>query len=276
MTKPDGADPPESGLRGRAWSWFSTHSDARVVRFLRKAVHAVTRYVHAENHDIVTNGEAFLLDRLGADALTIFDVGACIGDWTVEAVSCCPNASIFCFEIATPNRSRLSDRLATQPRVRVMAGGLADEPGTVQVKHYASRPGWTSMHDYPHDAPATWLEENVSTGDLALGELDLAGVDLLKIDVEGAEMQVLRGFAGALQRHAIRAIQFEYGYAAVYSHALLADYYRFLEPHGYLIGRLGRDGVAFAPYRLEDENFFGPNFVAVHADDAELIARLRR
>jgi FkbM family methyltransferase len=276
VTKASGADPPESGVRGRAWSWFATHSDTRLVRFLRKTVHAATRYVHAENHDILTNGEAFLLDRLAADVLTIFDVGACVGDWALEAVRRCPKASIFCFEIATPNRAQLSERVATQPRIRVMSGGLADAPATVRVKHYPSRPGWTSMHDYPHDAPATWLEEPVSTGDLALDELDLAGVDLLKLDVEGAEMQVLRGFAGALQRHAIRAIQFEYGYAAVFSHALLADYYRLLEPHGYVIGRLARDGVDFAPYRLEGENFFGPNFVAVQAEEAELIARLRR
>lgn len=89
-------------------------------------------------------------------------------------------------------------------------------------------------------------------------------------------MAVLQGFGGALQRHAIRAIQFEYGYAAVYSHALLADFYRLLEPLGYVIGRLGRDGVAFAPYRLEDENFFGPNFVAVQAREAQLVRRLRR
>ncbi len=157
-----------------------------------------------------------------------------------------------------------------------MAGGLADQPGTVRVKHYPSRPGWTSIYDYPHHAPAIWLDEDVSTGDIALDELSLPGVDLLKIDVEGAEMAVLRGFGGALERRAIRAIQFEYGYAAVFSHALLVDFYRLLEPLGYVIGRLSSDGVAFAPYRLEDENFFGPNFVAVQASDTDLARRIRR
>jgi FkbM family methyltransferase len=247
-----------------------------VVRGLRAAVHAATPFVHAENHDIASNGEAFILRRLAGDARTILDVGACVGDWTVEALSRCPVATVYGFEIASPTRDGLQERFADEARVRVMAGGLADRPGTVRVKHYPSRPGWTSMHDYPHDAPAVWLDEDVTTGDAVLADLGLTGVDLLKIDAEGAEMAVLRGFDRALTRGAIRAIQFEYGFAAVYSHALLADFYRLLEPLGYVIGRLGRDGVKFARYRLEDENFFGPNFVAIQARETQLVRRLRR
>jgi FkbM family methyltransferase len=276
VSRPIGGDPPEAGVRGRAWRWCSQHSDTRVVRGLRTVVHAATPFVHAENHDIATNGETALLDRLARAARTILDVGACVGDWSVEAVARCPTATVYDFEIATPTRQKLLERFATEARVQVMASGLSDRPGTVRVKHYPSGPGWTSMYDYPHDVPCTWLEEQVVTGDMVLQELGLSGVDVLKIDVEGAEMAVLRGFDSALRRRAIRAIQFEYGFAAVYSHALLADFYRLLEPLGYVIGRLGRDGVAFARYRLEDETFFGPNFVAVQARDTQLVRRLRR
>jgi FkbM family methyltransferase len=269
-------DPPTSGLRGRVWSWSARHSDARLVRSLRHVVHVATGYVHAENHDIATNGEALLMDRLGRDARTVVDVGACVGGWALEAVARCPSANIVCFEISTPTRQRLVEVVGGQPRIRVMPTGLADRPGTLRVKHFPTQPEWTSIHDYPHDAPSVWRDEAVSTGDLALDELGVTTVDLLKIDVEGAEMSVLHGFAEALERGAIRVIQFEYGFAAVRSHALLADFYELLEPLGYAIGRLGPKGVAFAPYRLDDETFFGPNFVAAQSRDSGLIRRLRR
>jgi hypothetical protein len=34
--------------------------------------------------------------------------------------------------------------------------------------------------------------------------------------------------------------------------------------------------VAFAQYDLQSENFFGPNFVAVHRSQTELISRIHR
>jgi len=85
---------------------------------------------------------------------------------------------------------------------------------------------------------------------------------------------VLRGFEAALTRRAISVIQFEYGYACILARGLLIDFYDYLESRGYILGKLHSKRVNFRPYRLKDENFFGPNFVAVHRDENELIARL--
>jgi FkbM family methyltransferase len=276
MTRKVSAEPPASGLRGRAWRWSAANSDSRLVRALRHVVHSATPYVHAENHDIATNGEAYLLDRLGSDATTILDVGACFGDWTIKAVEHCPSATVYCFEIASSTRQQLEAKLSRVPRVRVMPYGLADQAGTLRVKYYQAQPAWSSIYDYPHDGQALWIDEAVSTGDAALAQLGLPSVDLLKIDAEGAEMAILRGFAEALERRAIRVIQFEYGFAAVFSHGLLADFYMLLEPLGYTIGRLGSGGVEFLPYRLRDETFFGPNFVAVRSEETTLVRKIGR
>jgi hypothetical protein len=40
------------------------------------------------------------------------------------------------------------------------------------------------------------------------------------------------------------------------------------------IGQLYPTMVGFAPYRFQDEQFRGPNYIAVHNDDAALIAAL--
>jgi FkbM family methyltransferase len=267
-------DPPKSEPGRTIWNWFARHSDDRSVRRLRRLVHTAGRYVHAENHDITTNGETRLLDLLGPDADLILDVGACVGDWALEAARRAPSAEIHCFEIVSPTRRTLETRTRNEPRIHVVPTGLAESEGRARVKYYEARPGWSSVYDYPHDAPSVWLEETVTTGDSYLEEIGNPSVDLLKVDAEGAELAILRGFRKALSSGSVRVIQFEYGYAAVLSHGLLRDFYALLDPLGYKIGRLGRVGVDFHPYSLGNENFFGPNMVAIRASEQRLLGSL--
>ncbi len=99
-------------------------------------------------------------------------------------------------------------------------------------------------------------------------------IDLLKLDVEGAEPQVLRGFASMLEDRRIAVIQFEYNHLNIYSGFLLKDYYDLLGPH-YMLGKLHRRGVDFRSYTTFDEDFRGPNYVAVHRERPDLIEMLR-
>ncbi len=94
------------------------------------------------------------------------------------------------------------------------------------------------------------------------------GIDILKIDTEGHEVDVLLGFTKVLVTpNAPRIIQFEYGHTYLPSKHSLSDVYRLLEPSGYVIGRLYPNGVEFSPYQLEKENFRIGNFVAVREGD---------
>lgn len=265
---------PTSEPARRIWDWFSRHSDDRSVRTLRGLVHTAGRYLHAENHDITTNGESRLLDLVGPGAELLLDVGACFGDWAFEAVRRAPSAEVHCFEIVSPTRRSLETRARDEPRIHVVPAGLAESEGRTRVKYYATRPAWSSIYDYPHGAPSVWLDETVLTGDAYLERIGDPLVDLLKLDTEGSELAILLGFRKALSAGRVRVIQFEYGYAAVLSHGLLRDFYALLEPLGYRLGRLGRTGVDFRSYSLRDENFFGPNMVAVRASEQALLDSL--
>ena len=154
--------------------------------------------------------------------------------------------------------------------------GLSDKGDQVPVKYYPSDDRLTSLFDYPHPQPAVVLRERVQRGDEVLSAEGVDRVDFLKVDVEGADLAVLRGFERMLSRAAVTAIQFEYGFACVLARAFLLDFYELLGAHGYLLGRVRAKYVEFEPYRLESENFFGPNFIAVHRSAPELIERLAR
>jgi hypothetical protein len=58
------------------------------------------------------------------------------------------------------------------------------------------------------------------------------------------------------------------------SRFLLRDFYQLLEPAGYLVGKIFPNGVDFRPYSPDDENFFGPNFLAVQRKADDLITHL--
>jgi len=74
----------------------------------------------------------------------------------------------------------------------------------------------------------------------------------------------------------IDVIQFEYGKVNIITHFLLRDFYEFLEPRGYLVGRLFPDFVDFRAYALEDEDFSGPNYVAVRKTRSDIVDALSK
>lgn len=244
------------------------------MELLRRAAHAVTDLLHAENHDPWSNGESALVSALPQEAPVILDVGANLGDWTAMALSCQPGATVHAFEIWDDTRQRLRERFRDDPRVVVPDVGLHDAAGELAIKAYDGHSQWTSAYDYPHAAPFHWTTARVERGDAYLRAQRLDRVDLLKIDTEGDDLAVLRSFGDALRAGAVGAVQFEYGYAAVYSGALLARFHELLTPLDYTIGWLRHDGLDVRSYRVTDERFFGPNYVAVHAGQPLLLARL--
>jgi Methyltransferase FkbM domain len=107
----------------------------------------------------------------------------------------------------------------------------------------------------------------VETGDEITKRLALPRIDLLKIDVEGHEIEVLSGFATVLASAVLQpqVIQFEYGVTWLPGRHNLLEAYRILEPFGYAIGRLYPDGVDFKPYTFADDHFRMGNYIAVRA-----------
>jgi hypothetical protein len=62
----------------------------------------------------------------------------------------------------------------------------------------------------------------------------------------------------------------------IITHFLLRDFYELLEGRAYAVGKLFPDHVDFRPYVLEDEDFLGPNYIAVRKMRPDIIAALRK
>jgi len=221
------------------------------------------------------NGERWLLGVLGTEPMaTILDVGANVGDWSLLAAAALPHATIYSLEIVPRTAATLRARTAAVTRIKTFDLGLADHTGTLTVRFNPAATAHTTFTEYPHPWEGERIEAQVMRGDEFLAREGIQSVDMLKLDVEGAEHLVLRGLGLALSERRIRFVQFEYGRVNVLTRFLLKDFYEMFEGHGYVVGKIYPDYVDFRDYDLDDEDFLGPNYLACRRDEP-LIERLR-
>jgi FkbM family methyltransferase len=264
----------------------------RLLRFLpRHRKHALVRRVDRmcrrfheayENHnyDSRSNGERLVLDALARQPgiQTIVDVGANVGDWSMLAAQAVPGATIHALEVVPETFDRLRANHAARANIVAYPVGLSDAPGEVDV--YCA-PGNSSLatcvagaSESIHHAAHPAVRGRVTTGDQFCAEHGIDRIDFLKLDVEGYEPNVLRGFTTALTSGRIKVVQFEYGTVNILIRFLLRDFYDLLAPLGMRIGKVYPTYVEFREYDVGHEDFLGPNYVAVHTSMTSLLRDL--
>jgi FkbM family methyltransferase len=245
------------------------------VRLLARASEGFLRLYNNVNYDAEANGERRILELLGRRNIAcVFDVGANIGEWLQLARRHCPSATIHAFEIVPFTFEKLRRHIGTEPGLILNPFGLAERRGTVEVLYCPDDPELSSIFPYPTGKQSLPVSCNITTGDEYCAERGIAHVDFLKLDVEGLELPALRGFEGMLANGQIDVIQFEYGFINILPKFLLKDLYEFLGAHGYAAGKIFPGYVDFRAYELKDEDFMGPNYLAVRRDCRDLIALL--
>lgn len=225
-----------------------------------------------DNH-LARNGEAEVLARLADELHVVVDVGANRGDWAAAVLAVRPGAVVHCFEPVPEQVAELRRRFANG-EVTVHAVALSDRSGTADIVLDADH-SMNSLVRRPATANAAVTAVAMARGDDECAAAGVDAVDLLKVDTEGFDLHVLRGFSQMLGAGAIAAVQFEFNAMSVFSRTVLLDFYELLEPLGYAIGKIHPNGVDFRPYDLDLENWTGPNCLAVRRDRIDLIDRVR-
>jgi FkbM family methyltransferase len=128
---------------------------------------------------------------------TVLDIGANIGWFTTLFASRLRGGGrCIAFE-PNPETFRLLEDNCTMngsgPAVVLRNIGLADAPGTLQLHMFQGLGSGRASLSNLGRKDATTVDIPVITLDDALAEINVGAVDLIKIDVEGAEMKVLRG-----------------------------------------------------------------------------------
>ena len=97
-----------------------------------------------------------------------------------------------------------------------------------------------------------------------VNDLQIPNIDLMKIDVEGHEMDVLIGAQNSIKKGLIRCIQFEIGGASVEVGTSFHSIYLFLSGMGYSIYLIQPRGVQIIPeYEYFFEHYSTTNYFAV-------------
>jgi len=221
---------------------------------------------YAGVHREVAAIEGLLCAEHLAPPAVILDVGANTGEWAWEAATCWPRATIVCFEPSSHAADLLRNRFRTSDRVDVVQAAVGHGEGTAEL--YANSPGSALGSLRPrrleHFGVNLQPQETVPlmTLDSFLATSELERIDLIKIDVEGFELDVLQGAATVLDL--ARVVQFEWGEASTGSPAHWVDLWYFWRDRGWEIFRITPRGAIRIPrYHPRDEVMTWTNYLAL-------------
>jgi len=245
---------------------IGTHRRSNGVRALHRFASFVESAYWNEGSSFHANGERQLLAKLRtANFQTAFDVGANCGDWLIASLAAWPQCRVHAFEVAPPTFQQLQHRLTETgcpDRATLNCLGLSDTMGRQTMFYFPEHSDLTCelpRHETLRRVP---FEAQLTTGDEYAASHAIDTVDFLKIDVEGAEYRVLKGFSSYLATGRIHCVQFEYGAFSTQTKVLLGDYYSLLSPN-YWIGKIYPAYVDFREYDWTMEDFRFANYCCV-------------
>ncbi len=154
--------------------------------------------------------KAILASALNGDS-TYVDVGANRGQILREAVRVAPRGRHLAFE---PVPTVAGDLARAFPDVDCRVLAIGAEPGTAEFCHFRKLEGWSGLRRSPEISDERgdpeYIDVTVSTLDAEIGDLVPR---VLKIDVEGAELDVVEG-ARAVMTNSKPIVIFEHVAAA--------------------------------------------------------------
>lgn len=142
-----------------------------------------------------------VLSRVVRPNWVCLDVGANLGAITVVLADLCPQGRVHAFEAAAENVAYLRANLAANGAANATAHHVAlyDRDETLTLHFTSSYAGGSFVSDVVNEGSAEDVPARRLDGWAAEHGLDR--LDLVKLDVEGAETRMLAGAAATIERH---------------------------------------------------------------------------
>jgi FkbM family methyltransferase len=194
----------------------------------------------------------------------VLDVGANVGTYSEAFRKLAPDSTLYCFEPSKASFSDLSRRFAGDNRIHLVNAAVGDSIGIARL--WSDKPGsalgsltkrrlnhFNIDFEHQEEVPVITLDSWQSESHVF--------PDIIKLDVEGHELTVLRGAKKALET--VQVVQFEFGGCNIDTRTYLQDFYYFFLEAGFALFRLGPKGLHRLDHYSEiDESFSTTNFFA--------------
>jgi FkbM family methyltransferase len=248
-----------------ARSFYITQLSRRIVQI----------YDNDQNNIFKENGELKLLThltRISNSESIFFDVGANVGDYSIELIKGGITGKLFLVDPLKKNLNIARKKLISLNFNNFELLQCALSNSTEKVIFYTNLDDNLSGHDSLYDMSLIGYTEktiktevDVKTLDEVLLQFEVDNIYFLKIDVEGNEFNVMRGASNLLARGAINFMQFEFGNAAKAARVYLHDIVFLLESNQYKIYVIKPRGLLpleFTPFTEMRYSYI--NLLAVH------------
>ena len=203
-------------------------------------------YNNDSNVDMHTNGERVLMKTIMPlldSSSVVIDVGCNVGDWSTMIAELGYIGSLVMLDMDDDacRQSQLAIAKYSEIKTEVITAMVCGEAGMV-IKYYK---GKNSAHNSFFDmrdlgdieVKAEKFVGSVTLDDLLRDRL-FNTVSILKIDVEGSELNVLLGAKQFLENQKIDFIQFEYGDAAQAARVFFTDLVHLFHSYGYIVYKI--------------------------------------
>ena len=185
---------------------------------------------------------ARLQTKWSCDLKVIFDVGANTGATTRRLRKHFPSTPIIAFEPHPGTFKRLRETTLGLERLDLVEAALTSTVGRRHLHDYGAQNSEINSL-LPTSAPANRfgarptqvIDVDCNTIDCFCAQRDIKEISLLKIDAEGADIDVLWGARDMLEKRSIKLIYFEYNKVSCKDKegASLAQIDSLLQPYGY-------------------------------------------
>ena len=172
----------------------------------------------------------------------VFDVGANVGQSAKQYARTFPTAHIYSFEPVSETFHRLQENVKAYAGIECFQLALGSLVGVGQMVLRGPSPLFFlqgQSKETPASAGAPTEAVDVSTLDEFCQSKGVSHIDFLKVDTEGADLEVLKGADGLLTMQKIDLVQVEAGMNPANSRHVPFELLKaYLEVHGYFVFRI--------------------------------------